>query len=340
MKLSDIAGFWFVDRTHGFGEVGRQLVRSDDGGTSWRVIGAEIPTGKLGYVPDKTMFVTVVDGYLYGRGLRITHDGGLSWADPQVGVYNDPRDGPEDGQVLALQPRGLSVWAFVRCVDLSGCIDLYVSDDGGSTWRKQSTPMLRTGHDSIDLIRITATTAYAIAAVGIEHDDPNLAPFHHVAVTVDGGATWQYRPDPCRETADEHLAVAGDEHLWIACGGQPATAMQSKELYRSDDQGRHWRLMAASISGTPTVGIMPASGQLARLVAVSASRAYLGLDRFTQIQTTDGGRTWRPSFPAPAAEGGFPLNFVDSTHGWALGDASLYRTMDGLHWQRLGGSDG
>lgn len=338
MKIGDIVGFWFVDRTHGFGEVGRRLVRSDDSGTNWRVLGAEIPTDKLGYLPDKTMFVTVADGYLYGRGLRITHDGGLSWADPQLGVYNDPRDGPEDGQVLALQPRGRSVWAFVRCVDRTGCIDLYVSDDGGSTWRKQSTPMLRTGQDQINLIRVTDTIAYALATGGLEQDDPKFALYHHVALTIDGGATWQYRPDPCRESADEELAVAGD-HLWLACGGQPATEMESKELYRSDDQARHWRLMAASISGAPAFGVIPAPGHLTRLVAVSGVRAYLGLDRFTQIQTIDGGRTWRASFPAPGAEGGLPLNFVDSTHGWAIGDTSLYRTTDGLHWQRLGGAD-
>jgi len=114
--------------------------------------------------------------------------------------------------------------------------------------------------------------------------------------------------------------------------------MEGKEVYRSDDRAHHWRLMSSVLSGGTDVGFLPASGGVSRLLAVSGQRAYLGLSRSTQIQTIDGGRTWRPSFPAPAADGGEPINFADPTHGWGIGDQSVYRTTDGVHWTRLGGT--
>jgi hypothetical protein len=87
--------------------------------------------------------------------------------------------------------------------------------------------------------------------------------------------------------------------------------MEAKEVYRSGDGARHWRRMAATVTDHE-IGKIPASGGLDGLVAVTGTRAYLGLSRFTQIQTTDGGRSWRESFPDPADDGAHPLNFVDS----------------------------
>jgi len=89
----------------------------------------------------------------------------------------------------------------------------------------------------------------------------------------------------------------------------------------------------AAVLTDHNVGAIQSGGGLTGLIAVSASRAYLGLSRATQIQTVDGGRTWRASFPDPSDEGAGPLNFVDPAHGWATGLRTLYRTTDGIHWE-------
>lgn len=108
-------------------------------------------------------------------------------------------------------------------------------------------------------------------------------------------------------------------------------------MFRSSDGGEHWELRASTIIGDHPVGRIPASGHVDDLVAVSPNRAYLGLNRFTQFQTIDGGRTWTNSFPFGADEGGGPINFVDPTHGWGLADFHLYRTVDWVHWHDRGG---
>ena len=113
--------------------------------------------------------------------------------------------------------------------------------------------------------------------------------------------------------------------------------MQGKEVFRSSDGGTHWKRRSATILDDHEVGRIPASGHVDGLVAVSSTRAYLGLDRATQLQTTDGGRTWTESFTSGDDAGGGPVNFVDSTHGWGRADLHLYRTVDGIHWADLGG---
>jgi photosystem II stability/assembly factor-like uncharacterized protein len=339
IQIGDIDAMWFVDRTHGYGVVDRRLVRTDDSGQSWRVVGSPIPPDGLGYLPEKMLFTSLTVGYLYGRGLRTTHDGGNTWHDPHLTSYVDERNGPTDASVLALQARGANVWALAACPPGSRCtMEFFVSNDGGSTWAKRSAPMLRDdAGSSTSLARVNATKGYAVAAVGVEGDNPELAPYRHIAVTEDSGTTWRYQPDPCRTSVVELLAATSEDDLWLVCGGQPATAMQAKEVYRSSDGGAHWTLRASTIIGDRDIGRISASGHVNGLVAVSPSRAFLALGRATQFQTVDGGRTWTNSFPFGAVSGGGPVNFVDPTHGWGTGEFHLYRTVDGIRWVDLGG---
>lgn len=339
IPIVDVSGMWFVDRRHGFGVVDRRLVRTDDAGRRWRVVGSPIPPDDLGFVPVTSRFTSLSVGYLYGRGLRVTQDGGATWHAPHLNRYVDERDGPLDAQVLALEPRGASVWALVTCAGNLQCIELHASDDAGLTWHKQSRPMLRPDRSSADLARVSDTKAYAVAAVGLEPDASGVSAFRHIAVTEDAGTTWRYLPDPCRFTLSQFIAATSEQDIWLACGGEPATAMGGKEVLHSSDGGEHWELRSAVLTFEDDVGDIPASGHLGDLVAVSPTRAYLGLGRFTQIQTTDGGRTWNPSFLAPggADGGGGPITFVDPTHGWGSGDFYLYQTTNGVDWRLLGG---
>lgn len=130
--------------------------------------------------------------------------------------------------------------------------------------------------------------------------------------------------------------------LWLLCGNEPGTGMQGKVLYASHDDGRHWRLVAATCIGEPRpptgCGGLPSSGYIAGVVMTTPARGWLTLERETLYGTTDGGRTWRPALPyavaSPDAGGVGPLVFVDPQHGWLAADAGrVFRTTDGgTHW--------
>jgi photosystem II stability/assembly factor-like uncharacterized protein len=121
--VDDVTAPFFVDRTHGFAEVDWRLARTDDGGQTWRTVGSPIPADELNYLPGTTVFTSLEDGYLYGRGIRVTHDGGMTWSNPHLARHVDPADGAVDGDVLAFEVRRNNIWALIACVDGSGCVD-------------------------------------------------------------------------------------------------------------------------------------------------------------------------------------------------------------------------
>lgn len=298
------------------------LLRSDDGGASWDVLGTE-----PALAPPRVQFLTRDIGFAtasFCGGVSVcttsyyaTVDGGTTWV----------QRGPSPSRVVT-DPHFIdanNAWASTLECGSAGCaLNLYRSTDGARTWQLVTSAAstgyveLAQGFDLISPAAVIASggptgislydaasgtwteaTTDARPPLGgvmfLDGDTGYASGFGDgVAVTRDGGVSWQGVVTPSRFT---ELAVGGDGALWAApgCNADPCP----ESVYRSVDGGRTWqeKHVGAVIGG---------------LQAADARRAWVsvigGLRR-----TDDGGDTWRVIDEAtfgPAA------TFFDRDHGW------------------------
>jgi photosystem II stability/assembly factor-like uncharacterized protein len=153
-------------------------------------------------------------------------------------------------------------------------------------------------------------------------------------VATADGSTWTDVTVPCAADVGlvARLAAVDAGHLWLACGGDLATIQQGKAVYSTSDGGANW-----SAAADPGL-----SGHLAGLGSPSASRAFLGLSRWSLLGTADTGASWADAVPVDqVCESGFGVvRFVDPDHGWAAAGnpacsvGTVWRTTDGgSTWQ-------
>jgi photosystem II stability/assembly factor-like uncharacterized protein len=340
MVLNNILDLSFIDTSRGWA-LGtscpstaarcRPAVRTTrDGGRTWSAVAAPLPS--LRGRPDdfSARHISFADGrtgWAFYPGLFVTRDGGRTWA----------ADG-RIGEVAALAPLAGTVWAVSEtcaAATPSRCAStLWISPDGGRTWRRAPTQP-GVGGTAEQLIRASARDAWILSS------GPSAA---MLAATHDGGATWRAQVDPCDTHAKgviDRLAVSSGK-LWLLCGGEPGARMELKALYVSDDGGQNWRLTAATGNDTPqhVASWLPASGYVDSIAATTLKHAWIGLDRGTLYETSDGGCTWQAAIPMPILN---PLDatvgslvFVDSMHGWVAAYNRVFHTVDGgAHWQAV-----
>ena len=347
LRLSAIA---FFDPEHGYAYFTRT-----DGGNCTSLVG---PTNDGGadfsslvvvtsWPCDETAPATSLafddhgDGFLYGPGLFVTHDGGATWS---------PSDQPS--QVLSVQALGESVWMVeAGCPAIgphSPCpTGLLESSDGGRTWAP--SPSLPTGADAPSsgepalgqtwLVRLSELSAYLLANLGPVNGTTDL----RLWFTGDGGASWVPRMSPCTGSPalSAVLSAAPDGTLWAVCAGEPSTGYQGKAVALSSDGGRTWATQANCLYVPPRVppGCEALDfGYLGQVDAVSSTRAFLAGGRLPLLVTDDGGRRWVTTVPVLGDSGGGtgPVVIFDPADGFLLGDdpnndevPTLWVTADG-----------
>jgi len=363
---ADLADVVFIDDSRGFGLAFHRdrtvLAASDDGGDTWSVVDGALPA----QLPAQFEFADPVHGYLWGgaptaRGgaaLWVTADGGRSWTRAPIG--------PVVSDVSAI---GSDVWAVVGACPITSLAvppacraSVEVSIDHGATWRPTSAappvvedPGLSVADQDLELARITVSRAYVLSFAPSRLGGGGQP--GRLGYTADGGRSWVALPDPCPSYFDvgQEIAASGTEDLWMLCTSLPSSGAQAKALYRSGDGGHHWALTAAAnapvLSGNlslPAGGGLPVEGYLApdslgheNLAVLTPQTAWLFPDRGGVFATTDGGRTWESvtALTRAGLVGGGSGNvvFADARHGWVCEvGAGLWRTTDGVHWQRLG----
>jgi hypothetical protein len=346
----------FVSPTRGWAlaEVqGRMRVaHTSDGGLSWAVAGAPLPTSAGGATPSRLVVAlagngSVADLYAYtgtgplGTGgaprLYVSPDRGSAWQvvgfpGPVLGVA--PPVGP-GGSTLAPPVSEGALWALIGPAPLGGRTSsgrLEVSTDAGRTWKSTaSTP----GQGNVgQLTRVSRRGGFVVSqsTAGGRLGSSLLE-------TTDGGAAWQRLVDPCGGLPDQQLSAASASHLWLACGSEPAGDLQAKSVYFSSDAARTWRqTTSVGLPKAASAGTLGQTGYIVGLTAVSDQNVWLTLGRGPVEVTTDQGHTWRPAFSLPSGSGGAEeVTFVDATHGWALTSGGLWRTSDGVRWESTGG---
>jgi photosystem II stability/assembly factor-like uncharacterized protein len=263
---------------------------------------------------------------------------------------------------FASSHRGLAL----GCAPEQGCSGrsiTYRTSDGGLTWRRilssgeprifsvESVPNVvawlsagrgRTAaihlHEQVGRARTTviavrprlATIAFRTKAVAWGATDAR-AHGGRFLVTDDGGRTWTGAPvNPCRRKAPATVRPVGVRSGFVVCVGTRRAGSQAQAVYRTTDDGRHWRLQTRQAG----------AGYAIRLTRSPDGRLWLTHARGPITVSSDLGRHWtaRPDLSqdddrsVPSISfAGRKAGFIDRVCG---GRADLLRSADrGATWQ-------
>jgi len=278
------------------------------------------------------------DGFLYGPGLMVSHNGGLTWT-----AMNEP------GNVLSVEALGLSIWMVeASCPVASGpqtaCpLTLQESTDGGRTWQSTDFPAHSSfNHDFGGMTRVSTTSAYVLS-------DPNsdgngLPDYADLWFTSDSGGSWSKVLVPCgMDAMTDQLSVAPDGVLFVVCASEPSAGSQLKSVVRSADGGAEWQVesdcIVTSISPQPACASSAIGfGYLGSIEATSADTVYLVGARSSLLVTHDGGQTWSAVMPLIGGtdDGTIRVIFFNANDGLVFGHdgnndeaATIWHTSDG-----------
>jgi photosystem II stability/assembly factor-like uncharacterized protein len=223
-------------------------------------------------------------------------------------------------------------------------VGLYVSSDGGVSWRFDAL----SGSDAMNLARPTGNTVW-------------LAGHQVFKKSLDGGVSWTDVHPAGLPSLDIHGFAVDPRNSKVLYA-----AVAGRGLYRSRDGGEAFSLVSSSVGGgVMALAVLPNRRILAgdmqqglldssdggaswkqRLNAQLMGLAVSPADPNRLLATaagvalsTDGGRNWRVVLDLPAGAGPVAWSPSDPTTAYAVGfDRVLYRSADrGASWQPVKG---
>ena len=249
-----------------------------------------------------------------GRVLYDTSDGGATW--------NELYESPQSMGILSFVSLNTG-WALAQD-------NLLRTDDGGRSW---------------SVVSVSGITA-PFEARFFDAEHGWAATNKDLVETQDGGATWTTVTNPCpNPNSPPVLDPLSATTLLAACGSVPGAGSQPKWMYRSDDAGASWQLVADSGLETPGVGkSLPIGGYLSDIWFLDDRTGWMSTARGGLQATNDGGATWNNvdvlgalGIVAEPAVG--EVQFLSAQKGFVLASAGqglLARTDDGgVTWRPL-----
>jgi photosystem II stability/assembly factor-like uncharacterized protein len=317
-----------------------RILRTADGGSSWEPVAlpcaAEIGDAPVNWERIVIHLVGERDAWLVcgGSPYRLADPEDLE--QPFGWLYRSTGDGAAWQPVIQLAGhelyRGNPYW--INTVDPpsvffvdeqfgwvgTGGTGLLVTSDGGDTWETILLPFFN-------------NTAF---------DDVHVfSPLHGLAVwegsfsavlaeTRDGGESWRPIFPP---TLPRQVQFFDSLH-GVGLGSFP---WQNNQFLRTDDGGRTWEL-AGHVGRPSWVCLKPVSEERDCVFAVQSFDFIDPLTGWALAKdepdglyiTRDGGLTWSPLPPLPAAGNNYALSFVDERTGFLIDyRGTLYATQDG-----------
>jgi photosystem II stability/assembly factor-like uncharacterized protein len=309
------------------------LLRSETGGRAWTVVTPSSNTTATGGASWNPRHYTLSPDYAetgvvvaVGRGLMRSADRGNSWAE-----LGGPTGGLND---IAFSP----AFAADRTVVAIGETGIWISTDAGLTWENHAPTLAGMG-----LVTIRFSPDYA--------QDRTLwattyaGPLYR---SSDGGASWSAVALPSATGQASGQAVIardlqpapnyGASHLLFLLGQRGSYGSMS--LYRSEDAGTSWRLLADVSYDSRLIRVDPTDATNRTL--------YLGMSigggqsRPVVQRSQDGGMTWQPFSQGLLTAGAVTALSIqpESGHLMALTYnfpfSSLFtRTPDMPEWHRV-----
>lgn len=203
-------------------------------------------------------FVDEQNGWLaMGNTLLKTANGGKTWTKIHVA--------PGDVQSIDLLT---AKKGWIATSDA-----LYATRNGGSTWRKILAENMLGGR-----------VRFVDAKTGWVTTD------RRILVTRDGGVSWEPARTPC--PLGIHSLINAQTG-WILCSAPSGGAgIEQKRLFRTDDGGRTWRLIAETSPLGEPEGSIPFSSYSSDLFFLDEQNGWLSTTRGEILFTSDGGRSW------------------------------------------------
>ncbi len=328
----DIVALHMLDELNGWSLAVSAVLRTNDGGATWRDVS---PQGKTGFgYGVSTAFLSAAQAWVLlpdavdplGSGILYrSEDGGGTWTPIQVPFGSADLSFPDEQNGWAMV--GLGVGAGNMGVAI------YRTTDGGATWEQVYTndPTLPNAAEGLplaglknDLTPLDARTAWISGVI--------YAPeTFYFFKTSDGGHSWVEQPLPLPPgTQSAEISIdAGPIFLSAQDGVLPVrfSGETSKTaFYVTRDGGQSWQFQAS----------MPGAGAV-DFVSPSEGVFWTGEQFFV---TSDGGASWtsvRSDVLFGEAFAG--MDFVDARSGWVWtydlsGHYGLYKTSDGGQtWQ-------
>ena len=294
-----------------------EIYRSKDGGESWSLYGPENHDGALLFDPFVAARAVVVGGSQETIYVDVTQDDGVTWTYQfaDYGAYNpgavvyDPR---QAGRLVGVGNNFKAIptvntaplkayesldqgrrWREIATLHTPGTLEgtcypgplradgsgrLYVaapcglfrSDDRGSHWeRVLAFPTAR-----FFILEVDPLVAGHLVLMASSFDEATLME------SRDAGASWTQMPRPEGHVAE--LAFSRDGKLWMAT---------SNGVARYDALAKAWTLLVNGINNHPLSVLVPAAGAGGTVVLTGLET--LSGQRAGDVQSTDGGATWR-----------------------------------------------
>jgi hypothetical protein len=309
------------------------LARTQDGGTSWQLLPAPKVDFFWGLSAEASSapasvnaidFANAEDGYLYGPGLEVTHNGGGSWSKVTL------------GQVAQLATAGGHAYALTTSSSPQGGETgaFWEAPLGSDAWSSLALPVAGASYELVsggDEILLLQQDAHVAAS--------NLGPSGRVWLRKTSSDGWRAVAVPCRP---EHDGAAAS--LAIS-PNSPARWAVDCEL---DDQSSQAMDVQHRIFVTTNAGKTWSSAGVAPHQGIDSALAWNGSGNFMlatesamdQLDSSaDGGRQWRTSirdggdfygWGNPSFVNTNTAFVVGPTHyGYGAHPDKLYRTVDG-----------
>lgn len=275
----------WVSRVGTFGSNTTEIFRTIDGGRTWKSTTVQaLEITSISFInPREGWLLASLGAAAVKESVEIyrSTNGGETWMKVAGVMPYDPDSGlPLHGDkstIAFADPKT----GWITGIDLqANSIYLYVTTDGGRTWRKQNVPLPNGltprwegfAHPPRFFTGQSGTLPISFVLLDNSRREKGVVVFY---VTHDGGKTWMLT-GPVSFNASEVVlqAVADMEHAWVKNEGV---------LYSTNNGGRRW--MAVHLSSL--------FGDVTQLDFVSPQVGWAIRRKYPfLLKTLDGGRTW------------------------------------------------
>lgn len=227
-----------------------------------------------------------------------TEDGGKSWIERSIGIDHSINDIYFVGKDTGFAVAGGSI---------------FETSDGGHSWR-EAHKFLPAEFDGampeLYSLRFNGKKRGWVVGSASRGD---VITNSILAITRDGGATWQVLQAPTRQELI-HIDVVDEKRAWIVGAGGA--------ILRTDDSGESWSKQVSDTTVT-----------LFHVDFRDEKKGWAVGERGTILVTEDGGRTWT-KITSPARTTLLSVQFVSDEEGWVVGRGGkiLRSSNGGRNW--------